>query len=282
MRWINLGICLLIFSSEVVLAIDQITWGKYDYPPYYIHKGELKGQGSEDQLVQLFQKHLKEYQHKNQNMPIARFSLKAEAGEKFCMSGLYKTSEREKIFAVSIPTYIGPNEMIIIEKEKLGHLGHPKTIAFEELLQNQKLRGVFQKRSLGNVLGPILEKYQHQPNVQVRSYKSKQVYGMLLLNRVDYTIDTIPTIIYLEKISGKSNRMTSLEIQEVSQSHIYISVVCPKNAWGQRVITRINEIIQSEKSTPQYRAIIEQWYDEHSRQQLRKVYDEVFMNWKSK
>src|SRR6185436_16705514 len=95
---------------------------------------------------------------------------------------------------------------------------------------------------------------------------------MLLANRLDYVVELPIRASYYTKRLGSEGRLVGVPFKEMS-NHITTYLMCPKNEWGAGVINEINAVLRAERATPRYRQIIEQWSDEDSVQQIRKIYD---------
>jgi hypothetical protein len=70
--------------------------------------------------------------------------------------------------------------------------------------------------------------------------------------------------------------LTIAENQEGFDSWLS-SVGCSKTAWGKKIITRINQILLTQRPTRRYRHAYERWLDKSSLNNYRKLYNQVFI-----
>jgi uncharacterized protein (TIGR02285 family) len=54
-------------------------------------------------------------------------------------------------------------------------------------------------------------------------------------------------------------------------------VMCPNTPWGRHVIESIDAILRAERSTEDYRRVVEKWSDPSAVQELRRYYDSSFL-----
>ena len=100
---------------------------------------------------------------------------------------------------------------------------------------------------------------------------------MLFINRIDYIIEYSPIITYRAKILREDNPTESLLIEEVKDnSKLMVVVGCTKNAWGRKIIDKIDTILKKESKNPDFLEFRLRWYDESSRQTLRKFYQNFY------
>jgi len=75
-----------IISPSNILAKDSITWMEAVAPPFFIHDGDLKGQGYEDLITDLLAENLPLYEHKRTVATISRHYQQWKQGEKVLFS----------------------------------------------------------------------------------------------------------------------------------------------------------------------------------------------------
>ncbi len=274
--WVALILCPMLGMAE-----DSITWMEADFVPGYIHEGPLKGQGYEDVITQIFQKNLRGYTHQTMIGNMARMTHEFKQGKQVCNVSLFKTPEREAFMYFSIPsTFTLPNGLIA-KKDKLSLFGNAKTILLEDVLKSKVKLGISKDRSYGKNIDAILEKYKNSSNIVVHSGKDvfESLFQMLIRDRVDCMLGLPEEVMYVAEQKGEKDRIASLTLKE--NENTYDSwlgyVACSKTDWGKQVIAKINQILRTERPTPEYRSAYERWLDEHARESYRKLYDDIFL-----
>ena len=58
----------------IAMAADQITWGKYNVPPYMIRSGEFAHQGIFDLTLNVLKKEMPGYEHVELEAPFPRIN----------------------------------------------------------------------------------------------------------------------------------------------------------------------------------------------------------------
>ncbi len=82
----RLFLALLIVISTNLLADDKplLTWYITNWPPAFILDGPRKGQGYADQIIDILEHELPDYQHKRTFLPYPRLLKYIERGEEGC------------------------------------------------------------------------------------------------------------------------------------------------------------------------------------------------------
>ncbi len=263
-----------------VFAKDTITWMKYVWPPVYIADGPYKDQGNADAILQFFQEQLTEYEHKTRRVNPARAIQSMKDGEKVCMVGTLKTAERMKFLYFAIPIGITLPNAVIVKQSSLPHFGNKEMVSLEDLLKNKKLKGgIIKERSYTPAIDSVTNKYKEEDNLYVLSTgkMADPLFKMLIMDRLDYIIEYPWVAVFLERTAGKKDIITSIGIKEMAPFS-FGRMAAPKNEWGKKIVTRINEILTKARPTPQYREFVERWNDEKSLARIRKGYDEIFIH----
>jgi uncharacterized protein (TIGR02285 family) len=270
------------FCAAVVIALsvsadarakDTITWGWIDNAPGSIPTGPDRNRGIEDHIRAVLKERLVDYEHEEVQAPIPRVISEIKAGNHWCATGFVKTPERETFAHFSVPASFWLPPRIIVQKDRRSEFEAPGEISLERLLGNRSLRtGVVRGRAYGPAIDALL---QRTPPSELHS---DYVDGlkMLLSNRLDYVIELPIRATYFSRRLDHEGKLIGLPFKEMS-NHITTHLMCPRNEWGQRVIGEINAILRAERPTPRYRQAVEQWSDEDSIRQIRKVYDSILL-----
>ena len=120
---------VLLLTPAPSAALDEVAWMEVEFPPGYIHKGPLRGQGYEDVITRILMEHLTEYRHDKMMGNLARMYHEFRQGRRVCNVALFKTPERREFMYFSIPsTFTLPNGLITLRK-RLPEFGDASEIS---------------------------------------------------------------------------------------------------------------------------------------------------------
>lgn len=258
-------LCPIAFASE------QIVWGKYNVPPYMIRSGESAHQGIFDQTLDVLKANLPQYEHVELEAPFPRINSEIKKGSHWCFNGALKTPERESYGYFSLPSSIFLPLRIIVRRDRLSQFKGQQSL--EALLQNgQLITSVMRDRSYSPTVDKLLAKYPPKESYS----EQKEALGMLLAGRIDFMIE-LPLLAFDHaRIMGQPDMLVAIPIQEANEI-VFNRVMCPKNEWGRLVIEQVNKVLIANRSKPYYRSIVEKWHDPESVNEIRKIYDNVFL-----
>jgi len=269
-------ICIDVTSH----AKDKITWVYLDYPPFGICEGPNKHTGLLDQIIHILRENLTEYDHLEHTGNVKRvlYLLQREEGLS-CTCGLNITPERMNKFCFSKPAIIAPGIGITTRKNLLEFFGARKKVSLTNILKNKKLTlGVSAERSYGDRIDPIINQFKDAKNVytlHVGNINQSSI-AMLIHNRIDYMLARPFESMYLAKNLGQENQIINIPLEESNDYHISY-VACSNNEKGQKLVEKINHIIEKEKYTERYRTIMETWLDENYIDEFETLYKEKFL-----
>ena len=277
---LSMLVCI-IFAVTAAQADPEktVTWAILDWPPVHILEGEHKGQGIFDAIMDLLERELPEYSHKELVANPPRFWGYIKKGDNFCHAASVVTEERLKHAYFSIPISFGPSNSIIMKRDTAESLGLSGAVSLATLLKTPGLTGgIKPDRSYGKIVDRILAENRTEDNIfeQRSSDYGLSLFQMLLYGRLDFILEVPVMVAYNEVVLNKQGESVSLEIEE-NDPYIFGCVACPKNDWGRHMIDRINEIIMTCRPTQEYRAIMEMWQTEEGIARVRRGYDAVFM-----
>jgi len=275
------GIAILS-SSLPSDAKDSINWLEATSPPFFIHEGQYKGQGYEDQVTDIIIDHLPQYTHSRTVANISRHYHEFEKGHQVCNVGLYKTPEREKFMYFSIPSFFTYPTVLIIDKSKWPSFGNTKNVKLEDILKSKKLIiGRGENRSYGKFVDEVLNRYGTKQNIFAFEGQelSLHFFEMLKLDRLDGLIGLPEEAMYQAERLGIRDHIITIDIEENqgNPESWFSYVACSKTEWGRKVIEDINHVLIEQRPSARYRATYERWLDESSHVGYRKLYETVFL-----
>lgn len=259
-------------------AQSEINWSVTDHPPYMIIDGTEKGLGSADLLRDFFIERMPEYTHYQKIVNNPRFMAEAKSGNNWCHPFLLKTDEREEFLYYSTPLSILLPNQLIIHRNNILFSENRNSISLEEVFKNKKYSGIIeQERAYGKNIDALINKYESVGSFTKEQIPVDNILNMLLLGRVDYTINYTEIIQYFSRELQIEDQYISIPIREEPAIQlVYFS--CPKTPWGLKVINRINEIFDEEKNNPEYiKLITEMWVDDNSSRILKETYNELLL-----
>lgn len=273
---LNIVWLMLVFIMPIDSALgnETITWGMLNIPPLWIRDGKDKGQGLQDQFTYFLESHLTGYEHHEVAAPIARVSAMIQIGDHWCTQ-LIRKPEREEWAYFSMPMLIVlPNEIVIRKDQRVQFERFGNPIVLESLLADRSLHlSTELRRSYGTEIDGLLKNRSLVPSHS----NTRQAMAMLLANRFDYMIESPIVASYTAKQLEGQEKVIMLPIRESGRPYL-ISVACPKNDWGKRVIENVNAILLAERMKPEYREMMEKWYDEDGVREIRRRYDILLTN----
>ena len=273
---------IVIIGSANLQAKDSMTWMEAVAPPFFIHEGDLKGQGYEDLITDLLAEHLPMYDHNHMIANISRHYQQWQQGEKSCALAMFKTPEREAFAYFSIPSVFTLPTILIIRKDSFDSFGGSKTINLQQLLEDHKFTiGRSNNRSYGVLVDNILNQYRNENNIFSfeGSELSLNLFKMLTAGRIDALVGLPEEAMYLAETLGFKDQIMTLNISENQNNHeaSLTYVACSKTEWGKKTIDTINSVLLKQRPTERYRSAYERWLDPSSLENYRQLYSDVFL-----
>ncbi|MDV7341170.1 hypothetical protein RYZ26_16300 [Terasakiella sp. A23] len=255
--------CFLV--SLPALATEKITWLIWDLPPEFVRTGPLQNQGYADKFLQHFMEWLPDYDHHIQYVNVPRWSTEIFKPQR-CSAHLWGGFFPDKLLLSKGYTFTPPHVLIFPKRHqrRIGVPGTPQSI--EELLKQEDLKLATMRLIFNNdagqsrypVLYPYLKPYLNKENLVQQSGGRNHIDLRLLLHgRVDYTIGYPTTITNQRRSDGLGDDYISYPIIE---HDIYkkVYVACENDAFGQKIIERINQHF-TEEALIQFLKYHEEW-----------------------
>lgn len=266
-----LSLLTFLLTCHAAVAGDQITWGKYNVPPYMIREGTWAHQGIFDQALDVLKAQMPQYEHVELDAPFPRIYSEIKKGSHWCFNGALKTPQRESEGYFSLPSSIFLPLRIIVRRDRLAQF--PQRPSLESLLKDHQLiTSVMRDRSYSPTVDRLLKAYPP------REYYSEQVeaVGMLLAGRIDFMVE-LPLLAQDQaRVMGHGGELVAIPMQEADEV-VFNRVMCAKNEWGRQVVEAVNKVLLANRAKPFYRRIVEKWHDPESVNEIRGIYDKVFL-----
>lgn len=280
--YILFALLFFIISPAHILAKDSITWMEAAAPPFFIHDGDLRGQGYEDLITNLLSENLPLYEHNHTIATISRHYQQWKQGEKSCSLAMFKTPEREEFAFFSIPSVFTLPTVLIIRKDNFDTFGATKTVNLQKLLESGDITiGRSNNRSYGVLVDNALNQYGNETNIFTLegSELSLNLFKMLIAGRIDAFTGLPEEAMYLAETLGVKDQIMTINIAENQNDHgaFLTYVACSKTDWGKKTIETINSVLLKQRPTERYRAAYERWLDPSSIENYRQLYKDVFL-----
>jgi len=252
-------------------AADQITWGKYNVPPYMIREGTWAHQGIFDQALDVLKEQLPQYEHVELDAPFPRIYSEIKKGSHWCFNGALKTPQRESEGYFSLPSSIFLPLRIIVRRDRLAQF--PQRPSLEALLKDHQLiTSVMRDRSYSPTVDRLLKAYPPKENYS----EQMEAVGMLLAGRIDFMVELPLLALDQARVMGHGGELVAIPMQEADEV-VFNRVMCAKNEWGRQVVEAVNKVLLANRAKSFYRRIVEKWHDPESITEIRGIYDKVFL-----
>jgi len=267
---------LLAGLNTTAFAKERIDWLRFDYPPMYIVSGPQAGEGYMDNILGLLIDHMPDYDHQISVANLSRIMSEFEQGNNVCVASLFVNEERERLGHISHGTTTQlPSVQLVFraeDAERFAAFGDPASL--RAILADQSLMlGVSERMSYGTVIDATVAEHQQQPNVFLRSGTDVGLglHEMLIKGRIDYTINYSWAALYTAG-PAQAALLDFLPFVEAGPCPAH-HVICTKNAWGKRVIAKVDALLADQALTRQRRDFIERWLPESERAVFRKTFE---------
>lgn len=280
-------LCVLFFSGSAngQGSVKDLVWYHAQFPPVTIPSGPDAGTGFYDKITQSIIQKLPEYYHRLVVANYQRILHEIEEGNNVCCASLYKTAERDKFTAFSIPVVVVlPNGITIKKKDRAvfsPFINSDGEIELEQLLSDQNLRlGIAEGRKYSGGIDEILQGHISSSNVIARKGSDvfKGLLDMLFRGRIDYLLGYPVEAQYLAGQIGRRDEILFYPVAEVSTQITLGHVGCPDTPWGRLVIEKIDEILRKHRATPEFYEYYENWLDDQTAKDYRKIASDFFAN----
>ena len=238
-------------------ADTSVTWLLASYPPASMPVGDKPGNGPADELVKYITARWTGVTHHFLQANAKRIWTKIEAGDHVCYAMAGRTPERQKLAYMT-------NAFILLPYLLVGRAGFidslPKNahgeVSAAQLFARSDARGlIVSGRTYGAELAPLITGRPIYSGLAETSQGDlgSSILKMLLVDRVDYTIETDFAMYYAMQTNPDMRALRVAPFAESKQLH-HAAVACPRNAWGKAAIAKIDSIIGTKEGAAFIRA----------------------------
>lgn len=237
-------LCLPSYATPVV-------WARMDSPPTYIVSGENAGKGVYELMINFFDQQMPQYEMRFVDMSLKRYWHELAKGHNYCKADSLKNNNRIQQAHFSTPVVLIPPVSIAIHFEDWRAIGQPQSYPLTALLNHNNLLGaIVNKRSYGPRIDAIFQLHEADSNLHRKVVKPTQLYSMLALRRINYTLAHAPLVkMFLAKKYWPNVKIIAIDEEE---DYYTIHVSCTKNLWGQKFIADLNPIIKKHRTSKYY------------------------------
>lgn len=264
--------------SPEVKKNQQVIWGRTDFAPFFIQKGEHSNQGISDNIIRFFSDNITDYQHISAEMSLRRLLQNAEQGVPICHIALLKTPEREKFIDYSAPYMFNYANGIVTSEKGLERIGlsvdNIQPVDLNQLIDKPLRVSAHDGRSYSPEIDSIIAGNRDRPKsiFQMKSGLKEldRLVKLVAHNRLDGLLARpeeaqfikteygIEAPLYFVKISNSPN---------ISKVH----VGCAKGEWNDDLFRQIAELVQTREALQVIEASYSQWLPEHLKAHYSKV-----------
>ncbi|GAA0344386.1 hypothetical protein GCM10009092_06030 [Bowmanella denitrificans] len=280
-------LCLVLFPAKAQPP-QKIIWANFDFPPLYILKGELQGQGYTDKLIDYLESALPTYQHQRVVFPnYLRMEREAANGVPICdAAAFYQPPElrEDTPWLLSAPHTVFFMHSLVVAKHSKYAFAEQESLA--ELLQQPQLKlGIQAGRPLGQKLDQLLQ--AHHKNSAFRGKNGQPVnliersaedfiglYSMLQRGNIDYLIDYFPQMAFATKTLGLAHdSFRMLSLSETAGQYGLAAIRCQQAM--QKVIADINRLLIRDRPKPFFQTLTKRW---GVRNPYPELADDIYQN----
>ncbi|MDV6315217.1 hypothetical protein [Idiomarina sp. HP20-50] len=244
-----------------------LIFGVNASPPFHILKGDEANNGFCDVLVKTIQAELPDTRQIIRKMPHGRIRTIMKREGSMCFPCMINRTTYNPDYYFSETTHLYPPHGIItrssLAPEIIEKYGNP--VSLKRLVDESELRFA---QPVGRRYGDIQHllddyligtKYHKQVSGELALYN---LLSMILINRVDYTIDyemMIPS--YRRNAEGQETNesLTFIPIEEYKSKVIRGAVGCSNNAWGENAIKLINQAVHKIRANDEFKQSLDYW-----------------------
>lgn len=272
LRCLAVAVCVLLSTATNALAKEKITWGVPHAAPNQIVDGPDKGRGIRDQIQQLLQERLAQFEHQTVVATFPRIQTEMKRGELWCFVGSPRSPALEEFAVFSIPAQLSLPRRIIVKKKDLARFAAFGALSMEALLADGSMQTSFGRGvSFGPGIETLLTKYQ--PHVHA---DDTDALRMLLAGRIDYLYVFPVFAMYTARQLSHEGELVGLPFAEMTDA-VLGRVMCPNSELGRQVIREVDILLKEERPKARYRQIMESWQDEDGVREIRRLYDTKFL-----
>jgi uncharacterized protein (TIGR02285 family) len=255
--------------------LGEVTWAAVDFPPFQIVEGPHLGTGAFDGLRNLLIREIPDARHGILTQTFAQREEALREGQLLCSPGVFRTPARERYLVFSKPALIHLDNRLVYLNRNAGRFPVGAAVKLEAVFMDRRLTGgIIAGRSFAPNIDALIRRYGGAANIRVLPAKPARVLEMLEKGEIDYTIMFSHEADFLERQAGNQRTLANRRI-DGTPPFILTHVACTRCDWGERVIARVNRILQAHRSDSEYRQLSERWYSAPDRELIRKYYPQL-------
>lgn len=267
----KLLICFLLFSGTALAQEKELSapliFGINASPPFHITQGDEANNGFCDVLVRTIQAELPDTRQIIRKMPHGRIRTIMKREGSMCFPCMINRTSYNPNYHFSKTTHLYAPHGIITRSSLAAKLkekyGHP--ISLKKLLAQSELRFAQPVGRRYGDIQPLLDeyligtKYHKQVNGEFALYN---LLAMILINRVDYTIDyemMIQSYQRSEENFANGESLAFIPIKEYDGKMIRGAVGRSNNQWGKNATRLIDRVIKKIRNNNDFQQSLDYW-----------------------
>lgn len=254
---------LFTLCGATVMAAEssqkiEVHWSLNNLPPYMNVNDGLPGEGGAIEFVKAFVEHSPEMNHVFEASSFTRVMGLMRDGVFTCNPLLLRVPERESFVEFSKPIIMALPHHIVIRTKDIerysAHITPEGKVKLESLFKDENFStSVPKDRAYPSLVSKLLKLYSDSRHINRRATDFRTPVSQLRAGWIDYVIAYPFEIqwysVYTETFKGVELAYLSIDgMPEYALGH----VGCTKGIEGQRVIERVNELIEREGPDPSW------------------------------
>lgn len=267
-----LGCCLLFAVSGVRAQDAPLRWLINDFPPFTETGAQMPGRGISADMLRYLQRHLPQYQHRFEAASFARAYALLEHDEAVCHPAMLKAPERERIMLFSRPVLFLPAQQVLIRAEHLPqvtpYLDSEGRVDVRRLLADAQLvTAISERRGYSRGITSALDQVGARAHVLKAGVKFDAPFQQLMAGWIDYLF-AYPVELGWYLHSRQAQPAVPLNRLAIAGDppYMYGYIACARSAWGEQVISDINQQLRQAGARPPWVETILAYLDPEQRQ----------------
>jgi uncharacterized protein (TIGR02285 family) len=254
---------LFLAISSAAQAGDHITWLHPEFPPSYIGSGDLVGQGYLDLQLTFLQDRLPGFTHGTVAAPLARIWHELPRGDGICFLGASPTRERLKVSLFSRRGILTPIIQLAMRAEDgeriRPYLDAAGEVDLDKLKTARELAGAYTDTA---TYGQKIDDFIHDGDRIVdlaKLVEMRHPFTLLEKGRTDFIFVWPEQLTYFKRSTHSDFPTVSFRVAGSSAAQPYY-VACSKGMVGQKVIERINAVLDEPGAWHEFVMPLRSWF----------------------
>lgn len=249
-------ISLFFLFTTSTHAKEELIWVTQDFAPFYISEAPNENKGVADEIITILQNEMPGYEHKREFIPTKRIIKKLKSGEHIVCISFLKDSSVENIAYYSNATMILPPHAIVLRSNDLSKLNKSMTLSEMEKLGFRLL--VSDGRHFSEEISNQMKALNSNSEYFRVGDHFHGIAKMIVANRADYTIAYPFELNYLKSSHPILKDLSELNVTG-NDKFIPAYAVTPKNEFGKKVITDLNNALSKVRGMKSYKDAHIRW-----------------------